>query len=111
MPSSPRDDGVIDALLALLPPSEGAPIYTPGQPPTPQYPLGLPTCHRFPSSLYDEALASDDDVAETPFGLGKLVGVGPRADAAARASYLGASPLSRELASLPTSISGDEPSP
>ena len=67
-PSNPRDvDGVIDRLLALLPPEEGAPIFDPGKPPSRTYPVGVPPRHRFPSLLYESI--NPDYVFEAPLGL------------------------------------------
>ena len=67
-PSNPRDiDGVIDRLLALLPPEEGAPIFDPGKPPSRAYPVGVPPRHRFPSLLYESI--NPDYVFEAPLGL------------------------------------------
>ena len=66
LPSSPRDSGVIDGLLALLPPEEGAPIFSPGFPPSKKNPVGVPTRHRFPSNLYEAIV--DDYVIKAPLG-------------------------------------------
>lgn len=87
VPAAPRDDGTIGALLALLPPADGAPILSPGRPPSAQYPLGEPPHHRFPSLLYERI--TDDYVARAPLGL-PLVGA----------------TTELRLASLPTAISG-----
>lgn len=88
LPSSPRDSGVIDGLLALLPPEEGAPIFDPGRPPSKKYPVGVPTRHRFPSNLY-EAI-TDAYVIKAPLGPRKKQG----------------GTLSKDVSMLPTSISG-----
>lgn len=93
VPSAPRDDGVIDQLLALLPPEEGAPIFDPGKPPSPKYPVGVPPRHRFPSTLYESI--NEEYVVRAPLGLGQLVPRGKRGD-----------DLSRDVSALPTSVSG-----
>ena len=85
VPAAPRDNGAIGQLLALLPPSEGAPIFSPGRPPSKQYPLGQPPIHRFPSLLYERIV--DDYVAKAPLKTPTLSSTGG-------------------LASLPTSVSG-----
>ena len=89
LPSSPRDSGVIDGLLALLPPEEGAPIFDPGFPPSKKYPVGLPTRHRFPSSLYETI--ADAYVLKAPLGKRKQQKGGT---------------LSKDVSALPTSITG-----
>ena len=88
LPSSPRDSGVIDGLLALLPPEEGAPIFDPGRPPSKKYPVGVPTRHRFPSNLY-EAI-TDAYVIKAPLGTRRKQG----------------GTLSKDVSMLPTSITG-----
>ena len=93
VPSAPRDDGVIDQLLVLLPPEEGAPIFDPGKPPSPKHPVGVPPRHRFPSTLYESI--SEEYVVRAPLGLGKLVQRKKRGD-----------DLSRDVSALPTSVSG-----
>ena len=88
LPSSPRDSGVIDGLLALLPPEEGAPIFDPGFPPSKKYPVGVPTRHRFPSNLYESI--TDAYVLKAPLGTRRKQG----------------GTLSKGVSMLPTSISG-----
>lgn len=80
--------GAIGALLSLLPPSEGAPIFDPGRPPSAEFPIGVPPRHRFPSLLYERI--NEDYVARAPLGLPRLAASG------------GVSGVT----SLPTSISG-----
>ena len=103
-PTLPRESGLIQQLLTLLPPEEGAPSFVPGKPPSPQYPLGVPPSHTFPSLLYESSAkgaAVQVQVGSEPSTAS--AGQGPaRTGRAAAAS----SPLSLEVSALPTSISG-----
>ena len=98
--SSPLDTGVIAELLALIPPEDGAPLYTPGKPPSSKYPIGMPSSHRFPGRIYDDV--DDDEQGRAP--LGRRRG-GRRRETDGDPDEMTRG-LPRSISAIPTSISG-----